>query len=368
MRAIAALTVLVLHVTVFSSPGSAPAVRVLSHLNIGVTVFFLISGFLLYRPFIAHRAGGAPAAPVRRYAWRRILRIFPAYWLVLTLLTVLPGFSGVTGGHWLSQYALLDSLALGSGNCVEALSKCGLAHTWSLGVEVGFYALLPLFALAAERLARRRPAARWVGRELGVLALLSLVSILLHLRSSGSGVTGVITGTLLGYWLWFAAGMALAVLSVGVPHGARASAWMRLVVERPWVPWVAAVALYLLLSALLPPTPFLFSRLDQTVTYVGFAVVAVLLMAPAVFGDRAGGIPRRLLAQPVMAWLGLISYGIFLWHYAVVLRLGAPGSGLGFWPLLGATLGIAVASASLSYYGLERPLLRLKHRSQKVRA
>ncbi|MGI8580009.1 MAG: acyltransferase family protein [Solirubrobacteraceae bacterium] len=368
MRALAALTVLALHVTVFSSPGSAPAVHVLAHLNVGVTVFFLISGFLLYRPFIAHRAGGAPAAPVRRYAWRRILRIFPAYWLVLTLLTVLPGFSGVTGGHWLSQYALLDSLALGSGNCVEALNKCGLAHTWSLGVEVGFYALLPLFALVAERLARRRSGAGWVRRELGILALLSLISILLHLRSSGSGVTGVITGTLLGYWLWFAAGMALAVLSVGARHGARASAWMRLVVERPWVPWVAALAVYGLLSALLPPTPFLFSHFDQTVTYVGFALVAALLMAPAVFGDRAGGMPRRFLAQPVMAWLGLVSYGIFLWHYAVVLRLGVPGSGLGFWPLLGATVAIAVACATLSYYGLERPLLRLKNRSRKVRA
>jgi peptidoglycan/LPS O-acetylase OafA/YrhL len=362
MRAVAALTVVVVHVTVFSKAGSAPAAHVLSHLNIGVTVFFLISGFLLYRPFIAHRAGGAPAAPVRRYAWRRVLRIFPAYWLVLTLLTVLPGFAGVTNGHWLSQYALLDALAFGSGNCVEALQTCGLAHTWSLGVEVGFYALLPLYALGADRLARRRPSTCWVRRELGLLAVLSAASILLHLRAPGGGSAGVITGTLLGYWLWFAAGMALAIMSIGVGDSAEASAAMRLVVERPWIPWLAALALYLLLSALLPPTPFLFLHLDQTIAYVGFALVAALLMAPAVFGDGAGGAPRRLLAQPVVAWLGLVSYGIFLWHYAVVLRLGAPGEGLGFWPLLGATLAIAVACATVSYYVLEKPLLRFKYR------
>jgi peptidoglycan/LPS O-acetylase OafA/YrhL len=360
MRAVAALTVVVVHVTVFSRTGTAPAAHLLSHLNIGVTVFFLISGFLLYRPFIAHRAGGAPAAPVRRYAWRRIVRIFPAYWAVLTVLTVLPGFSGVTKGHWFSQYALLDALVLGSGSCVEAPTSCGLAQTWSLSVEISFYALLPVFALAADRLARKRSSVGWVGRELGVLALLSLFSILMHLRSSGGGPAGVVTGTLLGYWLWFAAGMALAILSVGVSDSLETSAALRLIVDRPWVPWLAALAFYLLLSALLPPTPFLFLHRDQTVAYVGFALVAALLMAPAVFGDGAGGAPRRMLSHPVVGWLGLISYGIFLWHYAVVLRLGAPGEGLEFWPLLGATLAIAVACATVSYYALERPLLRLK--------
>jgi len=129
--------------------------------------------------------------------------------------------------------------------------------------------------------------------------------------------------------------------------------------------WLAAFVVYGLLSVLLPPTPFLFSHRDQTVAYVGFAVVAALLMAPAVFGDRACGLPRRVLAQPVVAWLGLISYGIFLWHYAVVLRLGVPGSGLDFWPLLGVTLAIAVACATVSYYVLEKPLLRFKYRSSE---
>jgi peptidoglycan/LPS O-acetylase OafA/YrhL len=55
MRAIAVLSVVVVHVSVFASAGTVPAARALTHLNVGVTVFFLISGFLLYRPFIAHR-------------------------------------------------------------------------------------------------------------------------------------------------------------------------------------------------------------------------------------------------------------------------------------------------------------------------
>ena len=86
-------------------------------------------------------------------------------------------------------------------------------------------------------------------------------------------------------------------------------------------------------------------------------------MLPAVFADDAGGLPRRFLAQPGVAWLGLVSYGIFLWHYAVTLDLGFDGDGLSFWPLLAVTLAISIAAAAISYYALERPLLRLKYRS-----
>ena len=56
----------------------------------------------------------------------------------------------------------------------------------------------------------------------------------------------------------------------------------------------------------------------------------------------------------------MISYGIFLWHYVVVLRLGVPGEGWSFLPLLIATVAITVPIAAASYYLLERPLLRFK--------
>ena len=83
-------------------------------------------------------------------------------------------------------------------------------------------------------------------------------------------------------------------------------------------------------------------------------------MLPAVFGDSAGGAPAGIPPPPVVAWLGLISYGIFLWHYVVALRLGVPGEGWSFLPLLVATVAITVPIAAASYYLLERPLLRFK--------
>jgi peptidoglycan/LPS O-acetylase OafA/YrhL len=81
-------------------------------------------------------------------------------------------------------------------------------------------------------------------------------------------------------------------------------------------------------------------------------------LAPAVLGGH-GGWPRRLLAARPLLWLGLISYGIYLWN----LPLGnwLYGKGLhGFAPLLVATVGFATACAAGSYYVLERPILQLK--------
>ncbi len=110
MRAIAVLCVVLVHTTVGAR--DLPAVGpLLAHMNIGVTIFFLISGFLLYRPFIAHRGGGAAAPPVVQYAKRRFLRIYPAYWLVLTVLVIVPGLTGVGNGDVV-------------GSCTDSCRRC----------------------------------------------------------------------------------------------------------------------------------------------------------------------------------------------------------------------------------------------------
>lgn len=362
MRAIAVLSVLVVHVSVFASAGTVPAPRVLLHLNLGVTIFFLISGFLLYRPFIAHRAGGAAEPRVDQYAKRRVLRIFPAYWLVLTVLTILPGLTGVSGGEWLTQYTLTQTIPFTSSpqGCASTV-ECGLAQTWSLVVELTFYATLPFWFLLTERLTRGRPVRVWVPLELALLAILSAASVVIHFGIAHGGVHSVIGGTVIGYGLWFALGMGLAIVSVALDGKPRPE-WVRVVADRPWLPWLGAAAVYAALCIYLPPTPFLLATSQQVWAHLGFALIALLLMIPAVIAGDAGGAPRRLLAHPVVAWIGLISYGIFLWHYSVALRLGNRGDDLGFWPLLAATLAISIAVATASYYALERPVLKLKYR------
>lgn len=110
----------------------------------------------------------------------------------------------------------------------------------------------------------------------------------------------------------------------------------------------------------MPASPFLVSRSDAILGHLGFGVIAALLLAPAVFGDRGGGLPRRF--RPVIAWIGLISYRIFLWHFVVGLELARRGASESFVLLLLSMLAITIPIAAASYYLVERPLLRLKYR------
>jgi peptidoglycan/LPS O-acetylase OafA/YrhL len=96
-----------------------------------------------------------------------------------------------------------------------------------------------------------------------------------------------------------------------------------------------------------------------------YALVALGLLLPAVVGDPTRGLTRRLLAWPVLAWLGLVSYGIYLWHTTMLDLLGDWGFAEVHvihpyldWAVAGVALSVAVAAAS--YYLVERPALSLK--------
>lgn len=363
LRALAALAIVGVHASVAGQAlSSSPGGRLLAHLNIGVALFFPISGFLLYRPFIAHRAGGAESPSVPEYAKRRVLRIYPAYWLVLTVLVVVPGVTGVIDGHWLPMYALVHTLPIYHGRgCIDVPFQCGLGQTWSLVVEVTFYAVLPLWVLVVGRLTSGLSRRRWIAAELLALAAVATASVLLHFVLIDP--TRWMTGSVAGYGLWFALGMGMAVVSVATRGADRQPRLLALITARPAICWALALAGYVGVALWLPASPFLFLRRDQLVEHLAFGAIAALLLAPAVFARPQGGLPRRVLAQPVVAWLGMISYGIFLWHYAVVLRLGPYGAKASFAVVLIATLAISIACAAASYYLVERPLLRLKYRS-----
>ena len=93
LRAFAAIAVLLTHVSIYSGLVAAggDAARYAQRLEVGVAIFFVISGFVLYRPFLQARLDARELPRVGRYASRRALRIVPAYWLALTVAAV--GFS-----------------------------------------------------------------------------------------------------------------------------------------------------------------------------------------------------------------------------------------------------------------------------------
>jgi peptidoglycan/LPS O-acetylase OafA/YrhL len=242
-------------------------------------------------------------------------------------------------------------------------------------VEITFYALLPLWALAMRRL----PAtARSELLALGALAAAGTAWILIAVLGASDpdhANTSRMLVWLPAYLDHFALGMALAVLTVG--DAPRALAWVG---ERPWVAWLGAGAAFVLVAVGIGLSPE--NRLDAPMTAAQtlgrhwlYAVVAVGVLLPAVAGPAHEGGVRRLLGHRWLLYLGVISYGIYLWHNSVMEKIvgdvGRDGTWSDFLAYLGAGVVVAIVVASVSWRLVEKPILRLKRlipdRAQPVR-
>lgn len=381
LRAIAALAVLVFHVS--STTGAlnnGTFGDVLTMLSRGLILFFVISGFLLYRPYVAARAAGRPRPRTSRYARRRVLRIVPAYWVALTVLAIFPGIVGVFSADWWRYYLFLQAYS-------QDTFGGGIPVAWTLCVEVAFYVSLPLWAMAVGRLRLGSGARAWLWGESAALALLAAGGIGVQIAGARQVISMLVSESLLGQSTWFALGMALAVASVVSERSERQSRARRAVVAHSGLCWIGAAASLIGLALVLQPDGLLgvAQALEEkqsiTRTLAGIAMTATLiglLVVPAVFGEGSGGFPRRLLGWAPLAWLGLISYGIYLWHLTVTQLLAFPAdpqhfsaSGLELATkiehattpiLLALTIAITSVLAAISYYVVELPFLRRKER------
>jgi peptidoglycan/LPS O-acetylase OafA/YrhL len=229
---------------------------------------------------------------------------------------------------------------------------------------------------------------RWPRWELGLLASVALGGVVVQVLASRLVIPSLLVTTLLGESTWFAVGMALAVVSVAGHERARPHRFVRLVSEHPDLCWMGAIACLIGAAAVLHPGGLfniivslrtrqpLARTLGSIVLTGGFCV---LLMGPALFGPPVGGAARRVLAWRPLLYLGLISYGVYLYHLTIAELLGessdpghfsAPGLALAVhsahlrtivvWV---ATLGVSVAVATISYRVVELPLLRRKEPS-----
>jgi peptidoglycan/LPS O-acetylase OafA/YrhL len=372
LRGVAAIAIVVGHAWFFTGgfggfTTSLPN-RIVVRWDGVVAVFFMLSAFLLYRPMIAHRAGGPSPPRTGDYARRRFLRLFPAYWVALTALAIFPGLFGVFSHDWWAFYSLTDFLDvehLHSACPPSEEFRCGLPQSWTLGIDLTFYVMLPFLAALTALLARAVPRG-WMRWELALLAILAAASLLFGGAPFDLREEAWFRYSFIGYFYWFALGMALAVISVAYGHASRKPRALALIAARPGLCWVAGLGVYMVTVLAFDDAPFVFAFNSSEYLMLNLiqGVGATLFFLPAVFANPNRGLPARVLGHPFLMWTGVISYGLLLWHGTVAVMLGSLfGSGEGYWTVLIAEIVIAVPLAVLSYNLVERPLMRLKYRS-----
>ncbi|WP_242903338.1 acyltransferase family protein [Actinomadura terrae] len=371
MRAVAALAVLVFHVA--SSAGAllnpAGASWLYNGGQIGVPIFFTLSGLLLYRPWAAATLGGS-APRVGRYFRKRALRILPAYWALVVVYMVTAGRGHIGDPVTWGALLTLTQTYLPHHWWNGDLGPAHLGQAWSLAVEVAWYLFLPPTAALLGWYARRETTgdigvrARRLLCGIGGYAALSVPFTAVVFQSGTHSQMGL---WLPRYFAWFAIGMALAVVTV----------WARLDERRPvaalcravadsWIAcWTAAAMLYVIASTpatgpitFLTPDVFWTSLLDLVLS----GLCAAALVAPVALAPPGHPGLEAVLGNPVARFLGRISYGLFLWQMLIIVswyewtgRLfrGEVATDL---PLLAAA---SVAAATLSLHLVEEPLRRL---------
>ncbi|MGW0162523.1 acyltransferase family protein [Mycobacterium sp. NPDC003323] len=309
VRAVAALLVVLTHAAY--TTGKYPQGYLgsfLSRAEVGVPIFFVLSGFLLFRPWVRASAAGLPGPSVRRYAWHRVRRIMPAYVVTVFAAYAVYHFreAGPNPGHtWEGLLRNLTLTQIYTDNYLYSYLHQGMTQMWSLAVEVAFYLVLPFLAwLLLVVLCRRR----WQPVVLiaGLGALFAISPAWLWLVHSTDWLPDGAPLWLPTYLAWFVGGMLLAVLE---STGARAYALVCLPL---------ALVCYLIAATPLAgaPTTSPAQLGEAVIKTVFYMVIATLVVAPLALPGDAGsrGWYYRAMASRPMVFLGEISYEIFLIH------------------------------------------------------
>jgi peptidoglycan/LPS O-acetylase OafA/YrhL len=359
LRAIAAISVFCAHGFLFIGAVKGQLLSpYLARLDIGVSIFLMISAFLLYRPFVQARFEGKPMPPLVPFAIRRVLRIIPAYWLALTGVALWLGYDYVFTADGIPRFYGLAQVY--DTNTIDK----GIGQAWTVCVEITFYLLLPIWAVTA-----RRP--RWTTTRgfakselipLGLMFAAGIVWKLWAFQTTPAGTTKQTPGiyTLPAFFDFFAVGMALAVVSVLLWSRPAQPAIVRMVDARPWVPWAFAGLTYWL-SGLAGGAFDTLTNTEFLIRHELNGLTALGLLLPAVFGVQTRGWVRRLLANRFLLWLGMTSYAFYLWHLAILFQFnhyGVPDAIGGAGYMIVAFLS-ALAVGGASWYGLEIHALRL---------
>lgn len=359
LRAVACLAVFAVHsgqiAHVGGSLGPFDLGRLLENGNTGVALFFALSGFLLSLPFWRALVDGTPAPATGRYLLRRAARIVPAYYACLTGLIVVGRFWNE--GGWMLDAALHYVFAFNfSNDTVFGVNP----PFWTIAVEVQFYLLLPLLFLPLRR-------AR-AGVVAAVLATLAVAAYALNVVVTNAAIEAAGSGA------WPPTGIPpihVYSLLAHLPHFllGTLTAWMFAVwrprpAEGSWggaadaVLWIAAILVFVVLATPLDDV-LRIPHGRYNLPFVPLLLCVVILLVPRTATGRV------VFDSAPFRGLGAVSFGVYLYHLPIQhvtarvmerVSLAVPDHALLFGA---ASLVATIVVATLSYWIVERPIVRL---------
>lgn len=368
LRGIAALFVFVFHYGYFN-PGirldlSIPVIGSALQFPLGfgfagVDLFFVLSGFLLALPFARASLTHSVQQPLTRYYKRRLLRVFPAYYGQLAIILLV--------GAWFITWRPLNGASLLAHlfmffNIGWDPVRPVVGIWWTLPVELTFYLLLPFIAFFM------RPG-RWAIFLLGgiLFSILYRLWSASHFAAAPEGSIFLAASHLPGSLPEFLLGASAALLVQwrSLQSIRRPAAW---ILDGLFLSGVALTILWFW-KVMLPYGSIYWSgHWSMFIAPVALGLPLSLMVISLYWGSRIG---RLLFANPVVYFLGLISYSLYLWHFVVLqqadLVFGEAWSDAQGLPKFLFSLLLVVAVSTLSYFVFERPFFRLGARRKSAK-
>ena len=365
LRGFSTILIVVFHTLAFSGFSVKQADSIGAYtgrLNIGVAIFFVLSGFLIFRPFVHSLIQHLPLPNVRTYYLKRAARILPGYWLALFVLAALDALIIKNSSGFIRNIFLVHPFT-------EDNVFTGIAQAWTLSVELSFYLVVPVIAYIVVRQSRRRIASVSVATLLKALTALFLGAYAFRLFIHQIDFWFLDTAHI---WLpshmnTLALGMGLAVL-VEAPASAKTLSKLKNFIANHTGSFVVCSVFVWLISANINMAIGL-NKTEFHIDLLGhflYGIASVLLVAPFCVDSQA--LLVKAMSFRLFTWLGTISYGIYLWHMAFLGGNFAEkympyteNDGQVLLRFL-VVLPASIAIASLSYYVLERPIMRTVNR------
>jgi peptidoglycan/LPS O-acetylase OafA/YrhL len=325
----------------------------LGHLQggfLGVDLFFTLSGYLITRLLLLEFANSGRVS-MRAFWTRRAWRLLPVLYVLLALLAVYAAtaarpdeLEGIRGPG-ISSLLFVSNwwfIADGNGYWDIFTAPSPLEHVWSLSIEQQFYVVWPLLAVAVLRRSRGRTRllATTVVLAVGSTALLAVLAsddVSRAYFGSGARMSSILVG---------------AALAIVVDRG---DAWLPRVATSRVAPWIGLGA-----AAFIAGTWITINGATDRWFYTGGFLLHAIAVA-AIVGlllHHRSSLPARILAFGPIRLLGVISYGVYLWHWPTIVLLDEARTGLDGVALLLTRLGTTLALSVASYRLVEKPAQR----------